>query len=316
MNPGITIASSNLKELPTKLKLDLYVEVVIASLVAEGRLDMNHLYIRPQGTFTRNYEADLAKIEVREDKIDQSVLAYFDITREGLYDMLPEGLFHRNLRKSKNIDTEESVQELKMHQEEEKSARKFFLPLEQMFYQQRIAIEIEEQKSLIGLSEVIVDELITGFWNIPITLSYYQSLCLVYMLPLMHKIVGDLSLTKQCLEILLQVPVELEMIKSQPEEIALENNTLGSFALGDTQVLGDILLSQLDTIQITLGPLEGSKSLEFIPNGSQRNYFELILSYFIPAELEWRLEILANANTMFTLEEGSGDSYLGFTSTI
>lgn len=309
--------SATLKELPLKLKLDLYVEVVIAALIEEGRVDPEKLYIKPQGTFSRNYQHDLAKVEVIEDKKMGHSAAHFNINREGLYDMLPEGLFHTNLRKTKHIDTEESVKELKIHREEEKSARKFFLPLEQMFYQQRIAIEIEEQKSLVGLSEAIVDELIADFWQIPFPLDYYQSLCLAYMLPIVHNIVGNIELTAQCLSILLQVPVSLESTMGKYESFHLEGNSLGAFELGDNFLLDDVYVGELDAIIIKIGPLQEQTLLDFLPEGQQQKYIEFLLAYFIPAELDWEIEILVNPEQeSFRLGDNYGKGLLNYTTVI
>ncbi|WPP49128.1 type VI secretion system baseplate subunit TssG [Catalinimonas niigatensis] len=309
--------NTSLKELPVKLKLDLYVEVVIASLIEQGKINPEKLYIKPQGSFSRNYQADLAKVEVIEDrKLEQSAV-YVHVNREGIYDMLPEGLFHKNLRKTKHIDTEESVKELKLHREEEKSARKFFLPLEQMFYQQRIMIEIEEQKSLIGLSEAIVDELITDFWQIPIRLDYYQSLCLAYMLPIMHTIVGNTDLTAQCLSILLQVPVSLESNVAKSESLTLAYNRLGSFCLGDNFLLDDMYVPELDSITISIGPLEGLSILDFLPHRQQQDYLDFLVSYFIPAELDWEIDIIVNpAQETFRLGDVSEKGLLNYTTVI
>ncbi|MGD1892530.1 MAG: hypothetical protein ACFB15_18310 [Cyclobacteriaceae bacterium] len=290
---------SDLKELPIKLKLDLYAEVVIAALIEQGRLNAEKLYVRPKGTFYRSFQFDLAKIDVLEDKQlgDRSVFA--DVNREGLYDMLPEGIFHKNLRKTKHIDTQESVQELELHKKEEKHARQFFLPLEQMFYQQRIAIEIEEQRSLIGLSETIVEELISNFWNISLKLTYYQSLCLVYMLPMIHKIVGNFPLTEQCLQILLQVPVSISRGEIAVEPIVQESNKLGSLCLGGDFILNDEGVHDLRPVVIELGPLGEQPLADYFPQGSLEDYLNLLTSYFIPATLDWKFELIPNSEEKF-----------------
>ena len=294
MNREQSITKTDLKELPINLKLDLYAEVVIAALIDQGRLDIEKLYVRPKGTFYRSYQYDLAKIEVLEDKQLEELSVFLDVNREGLYDMLPEGVFHKNLHKTKHIDTQESVQELELHKKEEKSARKFFLPLEQMFYQQRIAIEVEEQRSLIGLSEAIVDELISNFWNISLKLTYYQSLCLVYMLPMVHKIVGNFKLTEQCLEILLQLPVSIARGEIAAETVAQERNKLGVLCLGGDFILNDQGVSDLQPIIISLGPLTDQLLADYFSDGSLQDYLDLLISYFIPATLDWELNLIPN----------------------
>lgn len=284
-----------LKELPVQLQLDLYVEVIISALIREGKLDPKKLYIKPRGIFKRGYKHDLDQVEVLENKKtgDQSV--FFNIHREGLYDMLPEGLFHKNLKKTRHIDTEESVQELKMHQEEEKHARSFFLPLEQEFYQQRIQIEIEEQKSLVGVSEFIINELIVNFWNITFPLEHYQSLCLAYMLPMMHRIVGNFELTKRSLEIILQAPVQLHTRNPKNEKVLLDKNRVGHFSLGENFILGDTLVKEVSDMVITIGPISSHELLDYLPGGKKQALLELLSAYFIPAEIDWEVDLLVHA---------------------
>lgn len=317
MDLSIPKRKSDLEGLPVALKLDLYVEVVIAALVEQGKIDPEELYIRPNGTFSRSYQSDVDKVEVMEDNKTEEFAVFFDINREGLYDMLPEGLFHRNLKKNKPIDTQESVQELKMHQEEEKSARKFFLPLEQMFYQQRIAIEIEEQKSFVGLSESVVEELVTHFWKVPLRLNHYQSLCLVYMLPMLHRIVGDFTLTERCLEILFQSPVKLHLTNPLDEKVCLDENRVGIFALGDTFLLGDKLVHELPSLLVQLGPMNGEHFLEFLPGGNLFGYMEMLLAYFIPAELDWDIKIITKPEQeSFRLGDFSEKGLLNYTTVL
>lgn len=307
----------NLRELPVQIKLDLYVEVVIASLIEQGKVDSARLYIKPKGTFSRSYQRDLSKIEVIEDKSAEQSATYLSVNREGLYDMLPEGLFHTNTNKTRHIDTEESVRELKIHRNEEKSARKFFLPLEQMFYQQRITIEIEEQKSLIGLSEAIVDELIANFWKIPVRLDYYQSLCLAYMLPMMHRIVGNFDLTAQCLSVLLQVPVSLRRGLIRPEAVVIEDNRLSVFRLGDDFQLGDLYVPELDPLIVSIGPVQADTLPAFLLQGRRNQYFNLMASYFFPAELDWEIDLLVDpTQESFRLGDISGKGLLNYTTVI
>lgn len=317
MRPTANIQQENLREMPVQLKLDLYVEVVITSLIEQGKVDPAKLYIKPKGTFSRSHQHDLAKIEVIEDKLTEQSAVYLSINREGLYDMLPEGMFHTNTPKTRHIDTEESVRELKIHRNEEKSARKFFLPLEQMFYQQRISIEIEEQKSLIGLSEAIVDELITDFWKIPVRLDYYQSLCLAYMLPMMHRIVGNFDLTAQCLSILLQVPVSLRRGMIRPEAVEMEDNRLSVFRLGDDFQLGDLCVPELDPLIVSIGPVQADSLPAFLMQGMRNQYFDFLASYFFPAELDWEIDLLVDpTQESFRLGDISGKGLLNYTTVI
>lgn len=307
----------DLKELPVKLKLDLYVEVIIASLIEEGKLDASKLYIRPKGIFSRSYQKDLSKVEVLSDKETEESSVFFDINREGLYDMLPEGIFHTNFRKPGLIDTQKSIQELRRHQEEEKNARKFFLPLEQEFYRQRILIEIEEQKSLIGLSEAIVAELISNFWNIPLLLNYYQALCMVYMLPIAHRIAGNLKLTERCLGILLQTPVQLIIKKPVDEQLSLDENRLGNFSLGDNIFLGDVFSKETPSVLVRVGPDNNDFVFGFLPQGKRLGYLELFFDYFMPAELDWDLEIIVSPEQeIFKLGDHHEKGLLGYTTVI
>ncbi len=311
------LPKKELKELPVQLKLDLYVEVVISALIGEGKLDPKKLYIKPRGTFKRSYQSELDQVEVLENRKAGEQSVFFSIHREGLYDMLPEGLFHKNLIKTKHIDTEESVQELKMHQEEEKHARHFFLPLEQEFYQQRIQIEIEEQKSLVGVSEFIINELIANFWKINFPLEHDQALCLAYMLPMMHRIVGNFELTARSLEIILQAPVRLNTRNPRDEKILLGKNKVGYFSLGENFILGDVLSKEVNDLTLAIGPISGEELLYFLPGGKKQALLDLLAGYFIPAEIDWETELLVNTEEeKFELATGPEMGLLNYTTVI
>jgi len=68
---------------------DIKAEVVIAD-IHEHHVDFNNIEVKFDGTFERNYKKDINSLRV--DMVKKAISLH--VTRNSLYDVLPEGLFH------------------------------------------------------------------------------------------------------------------------------------------------------------------------------------------------------------------------------
>ncbi|MBW6459067.1 MAG: hypothetical protein K0B08_00705 [Bacteroidales bacterium] len=116
---------------------DIKAEVIMADLADRG-MDADKMLVACKGLFRRNYEKDVANVQF-DQVIDYLV---FQLSRDGLYDLLPEGLFHEMCIFS-SLGSEERRKQFARQKQEEANARKFFLPYENEFLQQRVRIEQE-----------------------------------------------------------------------------------------------------------------------------------------------------------------------------
>ena len=97
-------------------------EAVCAELLQKVSFD--NIKTSQAGSFKKSFSNDIEKFELEEYRDS----AEFKITlnRDGIYDLLPEGLFHQTLGGKKIRTVLEAVTENKRFKDEEKNARKFF----------------------------------------------------------------------------------------------------------------------------------------------------------------------------------------------
>src|SRR5262249_629399 len=152
------------------------------------------------------------------------------------YDMLPEGLFHAAVPYASTRSTEEIIDQVRLHKEQEKSARLFFLPLEAEINQFRVLIELHENK--IDKKNIYNDlvEIFRPGWAIFDLLDAQQANIFLHMIPFLHQTKGDLGRLQNLATLLLQVPVQIVLAPAPQAIFADGGSILGEAALGVTLV--------------------------------------------------------------------------------
>src|SRR5215217_9429202 len=104
---------------------DLCAEFVAGSWLEEG-IAQDKILFRPLGSFKRRSHADVESVgEAELGNFEGKVIAS---NRNGIYDHLPEQLFH--LPSAGSINTlKKKVDEIRLQREKEQKSRLFFLPL-------------------------------------------------------------------------------------------------------------------------------------------------------------------------------------------
>ncbi len=163
-----------LKEIQTAIQqtsADIKAEVVVASLYEKGIL-AEQILIRNQGVFKRSFRKDIMDCEIKEINSFEEVLE-IGVSRDGLYDLLPEGLFHQSERGS-NQSVQRMVEEHKRFKSEEMIARKYFQPFENEFFKQKVQVEQNEKNFYYRiLSEK--NQLLQQFWKLDSSLPVEAS---------------------------------------------------------------------------------------------------------------------------------------------
>lgn len=277
------------------LPIDAKVEIILADL--DEDLYEKSMVV-PIGLFHRNYHKD---VDVVEESEYENHLLQLKINREGLYDALPEGLFHQPIKHKKGEKSiEEIVQEIREQKAREKATRKFFLPVEQELYRARIALELEEVKYFINQRNIKEHRVFQDFWEIPPFLDYRQICNMVYLLPIAHHIVGNFALTELCFESILQNPIAIKNTYPMCHEIPTPFNEqtgqeddlgigLGEAALGQDFVLNsDTYQETIPGILINIGPISveevklyAKSTVKNVASGNKREVLEYLINNFI-----------------------------------
>jgi len=303
-----------------KIEPDIRVEAVLAELIENG-WDLADLVVIPESSFKRKFSSDIAYVAGKKLDNGEELLGFY-INRDGIYDSLPEGLFHDQSSEPRITGSEMAI-DSKRQKAEEKAIRKFFLPFENELFLQRIFLEKEERNILYRFSESLFNEIYPEFWNLDTTLPKKLVTRLALILHLTHQIVGNLTLTAKCLEVILDEDVSINQVHHKQEKtgtdgpVARQNPGLGSCSLGEDFISGDYEPDSDPVLEFEIGPLAHSSAEDYLENGSYHRFLECFYRYFVPLEMDVVTTIrISEVQQEFVLDEQGAKTMLGFNSTI
>lgn len=297
-----------MNNLPGFPDLDLYAEVILTQLLEQGKLKRESLYLLAQGLQKRGYAKDVQEV-TRDQHADGSVRTVVKLNREGIYDMLPEAVCHQPIPRNPQISTQQTKARFEQRKREETEGRKFFQPLEQALYQQRIDIVLNEQQWLPELSALAAYQLINQFIDADLSFTYNEALTLQYIFPRLHKMPADRSLSSQYIALLLQLPVRIQR-KTTMNDHEQHAGKLGEDILGINSTLNACYEEQVFTIQLLDATHE--KVNEILVR--KRDLLNLVKDLFFPAGAEVVIATsFCKRSGDFTPGYSSASSRLGFT---
>lgn len=215
-------------------KLPFTAEAVFVSLLEAGYKEDN-INIVNKGAFKKSIGDDIEDIEINKTTDKETV----DITlnRNSFYDLLPEGLFHQTKGSSKVSDVADAVEEHKQFKEEEKQARRFFSPLEQMLFLYSAATEQVERQAFFNIQNGMLGNTFNNFWNISADLPTQPANRMLRLMPYTNIIKGNIANTKDALAYVLQKKVKVIQDNIISDDKYSQHNLL-DIDLGINSVLG------------------------------------------------------------------------------
>jgi hypothetical protein len=297
------------------LPFDIRAEVLARLLAKRHNLNIEQLLLRPQNYFQRWARKDVTEIsEGYSIQLNKEVL-WLDISRESLFDTLPESIFLHP-----DDDYPDYVDRVKKLSEQEKDARKFLLPFEQLFYWLRIENEEREYTAETKLEtwwqNLLADAYISKTDSL---LDDEQQAILTQMLPYLSDIVGNWALTEQWLSIFMKTPIKLVEIPppqySLPEDV---QKRMGEGFLGQDFVIGNCFSDGIPALKITIDNLTPDALQDYLMEGRNRKILEQeLLSLLLPIETPYKIELgIENDQYEFLLADRKGSAILGFTSSL
>ncbi len=296
-------------------------EALLVELMGSGVLGMDEVEIQAASTFGRGFSHDIDKAEI-VDYADGQLLR-ITTHREGLYDKLPQALFHRPRPRDADEPLERRLESYKDTRREERAAREFFFPFEQESFLFALKTERRERRLIDNFGSPLRTRLLLAIWPACATLpaSYYPPLS--YILPLSHRIAGDLPLMEACYSALTRVGVSMSYTYSdeaEPAERAArnQNDKGGGNILGVNTVISTTPVAELPHLRITLGPIRRAQTAGFLTGGEYRKLLDLLADCLAPLEVSVRYAFTYHTedDSFILSDEKDGASYLGYTSEI
>jgi hypothetical protein len=205
----------------------------------------------------------------------------------------------------------------RLNKQKELSLRRFFMPVENDFFWQRMQVEKEESKLLQEMKSGLVNDYCDKLWNIPPSIPNTLRLPLILLIPYADQIAGDLSLTAKCLELLLQERVVINQAKAPATNAGLFfRQALGQQQLGIDLLCGEQFKEDYPLLQLTIGPLQNSQVTDYLEGGNRYEFLATFYRFFIPvgADVQMQMEVRAEEMNMHLAAESP--PLLGYSSVL
>jgi type VI secretion system protein ImpH len=277
------------------LNYDFKAEVIAAEMVEHG-FPHEQIIIMMLGALKRTYRNDVDGIEKGFSEYDHNNYLVIKTPKEGIYDMLPEGLFHSVSLHQSTTTHDEILELMKLHKKQESDARRFFVPFEASINHLRVQLALYEnrldKRSHYGeLSAIFADD-----WEIFNYLDEVQANLFVQLLPIIHEVRDDYTLAEVIFELMLMLPVSITATRRKP--LLIDNpfvSMLGDNGLGVDLTTGNVLFDDGDDeIMINIGPMKKKQLGQFAPGTKQSKIFEALCDHLLPVHLDvtTKLEML------------------------
>lgn len=276
--------------------------------------NVDHVFLKRLGGNNRPFNKDVESVKAQEYELDELVVTLTSY-REGIYDYLPEGVFHPPSLGDYRSSVDEIIAQIQKQKKIEKDARNFFQPFElECFFLEINALSKENEFELINQSNLFLS-ITKELWPLLNSLDQETSKVFIYLLPFFYKVKGDKEWLRKCLVALLQIPVEINYVANRVSEIKATSDTvsLSNFHLGISMVLCGEHFDGERNWAINYGPIPYEDISKFVPKSSLRKLLETLYDYFIPATIEIEEHFVVNKNeSSFWLNQDLDTSRLGF----
>lgn len=293
---NITGKYEQIKKEISGLPFDIKAEVIIAQLLSAG-LQWAQLAVHPDDFFSRRFDKDITHIE--EVAAHTHEILHVHISRSGLYDLLPEGIFFLSAADDKvPRNANEMAIEYRKNKERETETRKFFLPFENEFFYHRYKNFFAEVSLLHGLQDKKLNSYFIRFWNLPEDIQQEMAIRLIMLLPYVHQVAGDADLMASCLQTIIDKKVSCSVITEQVHDTGMDCNELGLLQLGNGLTCGNEYIEEEYNFLFTIYPDSEDKLTDYLAGGKLHIVLETFSRFFLPAQAGLKTEIRLPADKM------------------
>ena len=296
------MAASNLPHtMFAGLENDFKAEAIAAEMVEHGT-PADRILILMLGAMKRTFRRDVEQVEEELSGYDHKEYILLKTPKEGIYDMLPEGLFHPHATNKKNATQKEVIKQMKQRRLEEQNARKFFLPFEATINHLRMQMALYEnmldKRSHYGeMVDIFKDQ-----WEIFQYLDARQSNIFLHLIPVLHDIRDIHDVIETVMEMIFLLPVKISMhIRLPMHPAAPIMSEMGETSLGINLTTGSKVYEEgVEEILITIGPISNAVRHSFMEGSSNEKILTLLCDYLLPVQIDIATEFLVDERDKFT----------------
>ncbi|ASW73457.1 hypothetical protein IQ37_15435 [Chryseobacterium piperi] len=269
-----------------KLQTDFKAESVAVNLLKYHRA-VSNIFIERIGINDRAYLKDIKSISSNYLGFDEEVFT-IETYREGIYDYLPEGLFHPPSLSTSRKNVESVVKEIRKQKRVEEDARKFFRPFElEIFFTEISALLKEYDFDISSDTDTLLDT-VSELWPVVELLEKEDAYVFMHILPFFHQIRGDKRWFERCLTAFLRVPVEITFTPNIIDDIEENDDSmlLGNSRLGVTYIPSGRHMDGQRNWVVNIGPIPYENMKMYIPGNPFRKVLQALYDYFLPVTVD------------------------------
>ncbi|MEO7263800.1 MAG: hypothetical protein ABIW38_02755 [Ferruginibacter sp.] len=278
------------QEYNSKAHSFLKAEAFCAELMAGGVL-FEEINLLLQSNFKKSFRNEIEDVSVEKDEVNGALKVAMKVNRDGIYDRLPEGLFHQTKGSSRTATTQQMTEEYRQYKEEEKLARKYFQPIEQELFRYSSQVEQQEQQWLFNILNGRLNKDLYDFWKLDPALPQESLHRLVNIMPWASLIKGDIILTALALQMLLDKPVSYEEFIVNTHQVGDAAINIDNMILGSDAVMGKIFSEPAAGWRFFISGVKND-DLHLYRTGNQyAKLFEQFEEIFIPLPIDVIFEL-------------------------
>jgi len=300
-----------------ELDTDYKATVKVAELLEYGDVDKEEVAILPVGAQRSAYAKDIHSYSVYYAGTVHKDRLTVQTNREGLYDMLPEGLFHVAPARSSGLSEVEMISDIQLRRNEEKDARRFFMPFETERYHMRTLLEwyenrLDKKTAYNDLSMIFGRE-----WKEFELLDNAQRIVWMHLLPVIQQKRNDAPFIGSLLSVLFNIPVQVTVQLSAGIPVVVDDSMrckMGGGALGGDMVIGNSFVCEGEEMHIQIGPADSERLLNFLPGARYARLIDTVTDYLVPVETNIKIELVTSEEgRKGSLGAESANTILGYT---
>lgn len=299
------------------LESDYRAEVLVAGLLEAGQ-DENRMLIVRQDAKRKDVAKDISRINKEFSGLDLVEYLHIYTNRYGIYDSLPEGLFHQSLNRRRRKTQQDVIDEMREHRIGEFHVRRFFQPFEMAIDQVLIDTQLYEKKFDKAYAYENLKLIFEEHWDILEYLSLKQTLLFIKLIPLIPEAGRSFELMASVMSVILDCPVKIkEGRKSQMEVAEEECISLNKMKLGVNSVIGKTVQNDFADLDIILGPTDAKRVKEFQTSLNHQVILQKLIDLIIPFDRNTNIRYEVFKEEMkFRLSDKYNKAYLGVNTTL
>lgn len=280
-----------------------YKAEVIAGLLVEQGFSVDKLLIVRKGAGKRGVSKDIAELyHGRYKNTDTSLVLHTN--RKGIYDYLPEGLFHKSSYAHGERSKESVLADMNRHRADEFFIRDFFRLFETETDINRILTQAKEFQYDKKNNHSQYIQIYESFWPILKQMDLAKAVLFMKMIPLVSQIRLSKTEVAKTLSLILDVPVQITPVrKNRAIKESLRLPQLGKAQLGRNFVTAGDFSKASKTLQVCVGPIAPENIEGFMVGNHSYNVLELMLDNLLPANVDRIIQLhSAPKENRFTLQ--------------